>query len=134
MVTVWYVIGCIVVSWLLGVGMTYFFLRTNRGSKEIEQSSTKQTRPLNKFDAYSDKELQLQRDEAARQVRSYLKHGYNANKKIEYLREVDDEFEARNNAKLAAESDRRTQHEREIAIFDTVYGEVLKNADKKELN
>jgi len=130
MVPTWVLFISIILSMWAGAGLMAF-LRTPRKTAEVDRTDKKETRPLNVFDAYSDKDLQKQREETARTIQAYRKMRYTAEPQIRYLREIDDEIQARANAKLALEEDKRTAHERDIAIFDSVYGEVLKHTNKE---
>ena len=128
----WGVFIIVIVASIFSGALTYALLGP-RQTVEVDRTPKKEVRPLNIFDAYSDKEMKDLRDEAARLVRYYreIKAGpITIDNQVKKLREIDDEIQARANAKLALEESKRTQHERDIAIFDTVYGEVIKQTDK----
>lgn len=104
--------------------------------RTVEVDRTEENRPLNVFDAYSDKELERLRKEVAQRVQSHMRYNSSSSiteEKVRELRKIDDEIQARANAKLALEESKVTQIEREIAMFDAAYGHLLSNAEKKEI-
>lgn len=133
MVPLWVVILLMATAGFFGGALGYI-LRRPRTIKEVDRAEKKEPRPLNVFDAYSDKELEDLREKAARSAQYYRDVGSRlmTDEYVKELRKLDDEIEARKNTKLALEESRRTQHERDIAIFDTIYGEVLRNVKSKE--
>lgn len=136
MVPLWQTILLIVGAYIMGGSTMYAFMRTSRFKKVVQtvEEPKPEPRPLNVFDAYSDEELAKLRTKTAKNVREYRDGGYQnlTLQEVKKLRQFDDEIEARNIKKIALEETRRGQHERDMAIFDTVYGEILKGVEHKK--
>lgn len=129
----WYAVIVLMVTSGFFSGALVYVWRKPRKAVEVDRTQ-KEVRPLNVFDAYSDSDLAKLRKEVADSVKTYREYGSRllTEDKARELRKIDDEIEARKNAKLALEETKRTEHERDIAIFDTVYGHILSDTEKKK--
>lgn len=126
----WYAVIVLMATSGFFSGALVYVWRKPRKVVEVDRTQ-KEVRPLNVFDAYSDSDLAKLRKEAADSVRIYREYGSRllTEDKARELRKIDDEIEARKNAKLALEEAALSQTAREMAIFDTVFD----NLDKKEI-
>ncbi len=111
----------------------FTYILKPRKVKGVDRTvALKEVRSLNVFDAYSDAEMKTLRKEAAERVKTHRKYGHSSSvleEKVKELRKIDDEIQARENAKIAIEQAALSQTAREMAMFDTVFD----NLDKKEI-
>lgn len=93
MVPLWYAVVAAFLAYFLGSAMTWMITR-RRKVVEVDRTEKKEVRPLNVFDAYSDKEMIELRAEAARQVKTYHKYSNSTSllrDQVNVLRKIDDE-------------------------------------------